>query len=248
VTEPARPLKEEASRRPAPPPQRIPRPAAVEPGPPSPWATLPSERRSKVSLTDVRRALSSPLELSFPDAVAGAPRQSAVLAALWEEEGEARLLLTRRASTLRSHRSEVSFPGGRVEPGESLVGAALREASEEVGIDPADVEVIGELSPLMTFASAAFINPFVGLLGQRPSLRANPAEVELAFDVTIADLLAGGVHHTERWQIGAVRRDLHFFELPGDIVWGATGRMLWELLGKVTGTVPDPVPEDAPLP
>jgi 8-oxo-dGTP pyrophosphatase MutT (NUDIX family) len=167
---------------------------------------------------------------------------------MWEESGEARVILTRRASTLRSHRSEVSFPGGRVDPGESLVGAALREADEEVGIDPGVVKVIGQLSPLMTFSSAAFINPFVGLLDHRPHLRANPAEVELAFDVALAELLADGVHHTERWVIGAVTRDLQFFELPSDIVWGATGRMLWELLGKVTGTVPHPFPEDAPLP
>jgi len=149
---------------------------------------------------------------------------------------------------MRSHRSEVSFPGGRVEQGETLVAAALRETSEEVGIDPAAVDVIGTLTPLTTFSSGALIQPFIGLLAGRPTLRANPAEVERAFDVTLADLLADGVHRAERWGIGDVWRDIHFFELPGDIVWGATGRMLWELLARVTGTVPDPRPEDGPLP
>jgi len=171
-----------------------------------------------------------------------------VLAALFDEEGESRVVLTRRASTMRSHRSEVSFPGGRVEAGETLVGAALRESNEEVGLDPRDVEVIGELTPLTTFSSGALIQPFVGFLPGRPLLRANPNEVELAFDVALAELLADGIHRSERWAFGDVRRDIHFFDLPGDIVWGATARMLWELLSRVTGTVPDPRPEDGPLP
>jgi len=171
-----------------------------------------------------------------------------VLGALFDEGAEARIILTRRASTMRSHRSEVSFPGGRVDPGETLVAAARREAHEEVGIDPAAVEVIGTLTPLMTFSSAALINPFIGVLPRRPVLRANPAEVERVFDVALSELLAEGVHRTERWEIGGVFRDMHFFDLPGDIVWGATGRLLWELLGKVTGTMPEPGPEDGPLP
>ncbi|HEY2428766.1 MAG TPA: CoA pyrophosphatase [Acidimicrobiales bacterium] len=183
-----------------------------------------------------------------PPSDANGARQSAVLAALFDEDGEAHLILTRRASTLRSHRSEVAFPGGRVEPGETLVAAALREAHEEVGIEPASVEVIGTLSPLMTFSSAALITPFIGLLPARPVLRANPAEVERVFDVRLSELIADGVHRAERWEIGAAVREIHFFDLPGDIVWGATGRMLWEMLGKVTGTMPVPTPEDGPLP
>jgi 8-oxo-dGTP pyrophosphatase MutT (NUDIX family) len=178
----------------------------------------------------------------------GAPRQSAVLAAIFDETGEARILLTRRASTLRSHTSEVSFPGGRLDDGETLAEAALREAWEEVGIDPETITLVGTLSPLVTFSSAALITPFVGVLPGRPSLRVNAAEVERAFDVALADLLAPGVYHAETWELAGTARNLHFFELPGDIVWGATGRMLWELLAKVTGTVPEPTPEDGPLP
>lgn len=165
-------------------------------------------------------------------------RESAVLAPLFEESGEAHVVLTRRASTLRAHRSEVCFPGGRVDPDETLAGAALREAWEEVGLDPLGVDIIGSLTPLTTMSSGALIHPFVGLLDARPVLAANPAEVELVFDVTLADLLAEGVHHSELWGVEGGARELHFFELPHDIVWGATARMLCELLDLVTATLP----------
>ena len=137
---------------------------------------------------------------------------------------------------MRSHRSEVSFPGGRVEEEETLAGAALREAWEEIALDPATVEIIATLAPLTTISSGALIHPFVGVLSAPPVTRANPAEVELVFDVALAELLADGVHHAEHWELNGIRRDLHFFDLGTDIVWGATGRLLWELLSRVTGT------------
>jgi len=235
-----------------PPPQRIPRPPSARPGPAAPWALVPRDGRTGLVLDRVRAALTTtPVEPpggAPPPALAGAPRPSAVLAPLFEETGETRVLLTRRASTLRNHQSEVSFPGGRVDGGETLAEAALREAWEEVGIEPATVTLVGRLSPLMTFSSGALITPFVGVLPGRPPLRVNAAEVERAFDVALADLLAPGVYHAERWEIGGAARNLHFFDLPGDIVWGATGRMLWELLARVTGTVTELGPEDGPLP
>jgi 8-oxo-dGTP pyrophosphatase MutT (NUDIX family) len=164
----------------------------------------------------------------------GAARESSVLVPLFEDEGETRVVLTRRASTLRSHRSEVSFPGGGVDIGEELVAAALREAHEEIALDPASVTVIGSLGSLTTVSSAALITPWVGVLGRRPVLKANPAEVERVFDVALADLLADGVHHSERWRRNGLDIELQFFDLPGDTIWGATGRVLVELLTKVT--------------
>jgi 8-oxo-dGTP pyrophosphatase MutT (NUDIX family) len=162
-------------------------------------------------------------------------KPSAVLAVLFEEYGEARVLLTRRSSRLRNHTGEVAFPGGRLEPGEEALAAALREAAEEVGLDPNLVEIIGELSPLATLSSGSAITPFVGIVEQRPVLHPNPAEVELAFDVALADLLADGIYWEERWQMGGLgERAVHFFALGEDVVWGATGRMLRELLDLVT--------------
>lgn len=172
----------------------------------------------------------------------GAP--SAVLVPLFEEGGEARVVLTRRAAHLRTHTGEVSFPGGRLDAGESPEDGACREAAEEVGIDPDSVEVVGRLTPLSTYSSGATITPVVGVLPGRPRLRANPTEVDHVFDVTLSTLLTDEVFREELWLMperllgaagGGARpelgwRPMWFFELADDTIWGATARMLVELL------------------
>jgi 8-oxo-dGTP pyrophosphatase MutT (NUDIX family) len=163
-------------------------------------------------------------------------RQSAaVLIPLFEEDGEARVILTRRSSNLRSHTGEVSFPGGRIDADETPVQAALREAHEEIGLDPASVELIGSLAPLTTMSRSSAITPFVGLLPDRPDLKPNPAEVELAFDVSLAELLADDVFEEEIWAwTDGEDRSIYFWYLPDDILWGATARIIHELLSLVT--------------
>jgi 8-oxo-dGTP pyrophosphatase MutT (NUDIX family) len=182
------------------------------------------------------------VEVQLPD-LPDTARRAAVLVALFEEAGEARVLLTRRSSHLRAHRGEVSFPGGRIDPGEAVGEAALREAAEEVDLDPGDVSVVGWLHPVLTFASGSHITPVVATLAGRPRLEANPAEVERVFDVALAQLAAPGVFHEERWRIPG--RDLPgssdgsfavwFYEAEGELIWGATARMLTELLALVLG-------------
>jgi 8-oxo-dGTP pyrophosphatase MutT (NUDIX family) len=221
--------------------QRIPRPPAVEPGPPAPWLNVDPALRRHITLERVRAvmAASDPAHpepgLPAPAELPGPPRPAAVLVPLFEEDGETRIILTRRAAHLRHHTGEVSFPGGRLEPGEEAVAAALREASEEVGLDPAQVDILGQLAPLTTMSSAAAITPFVGALPSRPVLHPNPAEVEVAFDVALADLLAGGVYREEKWNLpDRIDRPMYFYDLGDDIVWGATARILTELLVLLT--------------
>lgn len=164
-----------------------------------------------------------------------------VLAAFFEEAGEARLVLTRRSSGLRTHQGQVSFPGGRLEEGEDAVAAALREAFEEVDLDPGLVTTVGWLHPVLTMVSASFILPVLGTVGRRPRLVANPSEVERIFDVSLADLADPAVFHEERWHIPgrvvAGSEDnsfpVWFFEISGELIWGATARMLYELLRVV---------------
>lgn len=159
---------------------------------------------------------------------------AAVLIPIFDEDGEARVILTRRASHLRSHRHEVAFPGGRIDSDETPLQAALREAEEEIALDTQHVEVLGQLAPLATLSSSSSITPFVGVLPHRPEVTANPAEVEKVFDVALVDLLADEVYREERWDIpGAPDRPVLFFELEHDLVWGATARILGELLGLV---------------
>jgi 8-oxo-dGTP pyrophosphatase MutT (NUDIX family) len=162
-------------------------------------------------------------------------KSAAVLIPLFEEEGEARVILTRRSGNLRSHTGEVSFPGGRIDDDETPLQAALREAHEEVGIDPSSVSVLGPLAPLATMSRSSAITPFVGVLPGRPALTPNPAEVELAFDVPLADLLADDVFEEEIWAwTDGQDRSIYFWYLPDDILWGATARILHELLSLVT--------------
>jgi 8-oxo-dGTP pyrophosphatase MutT (NUDIX family) len=186
---------------------------------------------------DVARIISVVATGRPPRRVTGEPdatRDAAVLVPVFEQDGEAWLLLTRRSQHLRNHRGEVSFPGGRKDPGESSVEAALREAQEEIGLDPATVEVIGELDHLTTVVSGAAIVPVVGVLPARPvDLVPSPDEVELVLMVPFSDLLHPATHHSEIWPILGAERDIHFFELPGDTIWGATARILYGLITRL---------------
>jgi 8-oxo-dGTP pyrophosphatase MutT (NUDIX family) len=159
------------------------------------------------------------------------------------------VVLTRRSARMRSHTGEVSFPGGRIDPGESPIACALREASEEVAIISGDVEVIGRLRSLSTWSSHAPIQPFVGLLPTRPVLRPNPAEVERAFTVPVVELFAGDVGSVELWPLpGGEERPIYFFALEGDTVWGATARILRDLLERLWAVIssgPDAVARGA---
>ncbi|MDQ3385394.1 MAG: CoA pyrophosphatase, partial [Actinomycetota bacterium] len=146
------------------------------------------------------------------------------------------VILTRRAAHLRAHQGEVSFPGGGRDGDEPLERTALREAEEEIGLDPALVEVVGELDHLSTITSGSFIVPFVGIIeGRPPALVASPDEVAHILHVPLAELLTEDVYREELWGFDDDERPIFFFELVGDTVWGATASMLRRLLALVLG-------------
>ena len=245
------------------PTQVIPRPAIWGAGDEAPWAALPAAERTGIGVDHVLAALSAhgqrgpvPDDIGFDIAddlgspvvvrESSAPRtrtraNAAVLAVLFEEAGEARLILTRRASHLRSHRGEVSFPGGRLDPGEDAPRAALREAHEEIALNPAQVSIEGWIHPVMTVVSASLITPLVATVPSRPHVVASPAEVERVFDVPLRDLADPEVFHEERWSFpghpvpGSPDGSfpVWFFEVEGELIWGATARMIHELLRVV---------------
>lgn len=216
-------------------PQRIPRPPGTRHGPPAPWASLPAARL-RPTIDQVRQALDAgPSPRRSPVEVVS-NRYSAVLAPLYEHDGDVHVVLTRRAWHMRSHTGEVSFPGGKQDPGETLWQTALREANEEIGLDPGSVERVGELHHLATVSSRAAIVPYVGVLPERPPrLVPNPDEVDAILHVSLADLLHPHAYRSERWGVPGLERPIHFFEIPGDTIWGATGSMLVDLLSRVTG-------------
>jgi 8-oxo-dGTP pyrophosphatase MutT (NUDIX family) len=219
--------------------QRIPRPYNARAGGLAPWADLPPERR-RPGVAEVASALASlgPARPSERERADPPARPSAVLAPLYDEGGQAVVVLTRRTWGMRTHQGEVSFPGGRVEPGESAVDGALREAKEEIDLDPSTVEIIGELDHLATVSSWSFIVPYVGVLPGRPETHPNPDEVEAVLHVPLAELLDPLNFREEVWTFpGGDSRPIYFFELVGDTVWGATANLLRQLLGAVTGTL-----------
>lgn len=164
-------------------------------------------------------------------------RRSAVLVAVFEEAGEAWMVLTRRAQHMRNHRGEVSFPGGRQDEGEALLDTAKREAFEEIGLASDTVEVVAELDHLVTVSSQAAIVPFVGILPGRPvNLVPNPEEVELILTLPFAELLRDGTYHSELWDLWGAERELSFFDVVGDTIWGATARILYGLLSRIVAT------------
>ena len=236
--------------------QEIPRPPTWRPGGPAPWAEASAARRAGITVGRVLEALSAagqvgaaPEGLGLDDVaqarqmeVAGVdvPRRAnaGVLATLFDEEGEARVILTRRSSSLRTHTNEVSFPGGRLDHGEDPPAAALREAHEEIGLDPSLVTLVGWLHPVLVWRSSSLIMPLVASLSARPGLVANPTEVDRVFDVSLADLAAPEIFHEEHWRVAGGRKfPVWFFEVSGEMIWGATARMIHELL-RVVLTAP----------
>lgn len=217
----------------APPPRRggrqiIPRPPVWSPGPEAPWPAGARPRYDDVLA--VVPAVDEPVLPAFPGA-----RHSAVLVLVHDGEDGPELLLTRRSWQLRSHRGEISFPGGRMDPGETPRDTALREAHEEVGLDPASVAVVGELTHLNTVVSRSYIVPKVAKVDRRPDLVPMTGEVERVLWVPIGELTAPGTYRSERWGAPPTDRVLHFFELDDETIWGATAYIIVDLLRRTFG-------------
>jgi 8-oxo-dGTP pyrophosphatase MutT (NUDIX family) len=238
-------------------PQTLPEPDDIQAGALAPWNTLPQGERTGITLELVESRLKNALRHLDNSVIPGDPsamtvagregqpiaRRSAVLVALFEEAGETHLVLTRRSFSLREHRGEIALPGGGSDAGETPSDTALREAREEVGINESVVRVVGWLSPIVTLALGSAIWPVIGFLDERPVMATDPAEVDRAFTVPLAELLAEGTFLEERWRRELARPGadadgyfpIYFYRVPGDLIWGATARVLTELLCVVTG-------------
>lgn len=170
----------------------------------------------------LRRALLSPTEAETIDA--HGRTDAAVLMPLFGIGERAGLVFTERRADLRRHAGEISFPGGRRDHDEALLDTALREAEEEVGLDPARVEIVGALPPIGTFVTNYKVHPFVGLIPDELRLRPNPAEVETILHFHL-DALREGFEMRR-----LVRRGVPFrtptYEVERHLIWGATARIL----------------------
>lgn len=161
------------------------------------------------------------------------PRAAAVLIAIINHEKGAQVLLTRRPENMASHPGQVAFPGGKVEKSDdSIVDAALREAHEEVGLDPSLVDIIGYLDTYQT-SSGFRITPVVGLVPSTYQLVIDRREVEEAFEVPLEFLMTAENHqkHSRIWQ----GKNRAYYAMPyGDrFIWGATAGMLKNFYDRI---------------
>lgn len=162
----------------------------------------------------------------------GEKPMAAVLAPLYEdEEGEIRLVLTKRPDTMPTHAGHISFPGGRPEPGDDgPVGTALREAHEEVGIDADQVEVLGFLPPIDTVEFTLLVVPVVARIATPLGLVLSEREVVRVHTPLLRDL----ADESSWWHLPWNGWKVWYYDLEGDTLWGATARMVRDMVGLET--------------
>jgi 8-oxo-dGTP pyrophosphatase MutT (NUDIX family) len=141
---------------------------------------------------------------------------------------EPTVLLTLRSGTLSSHAGQVSFPGGRIEPGETPEAAALREAAEEVGLGPRLPEIVGRLPDHRT-GTGYRVTPVIGLLAPPIALTPDPAEVDLAFEFPLGTVLDPTAPQRQRRVFRGRDREFWVWPHPEHFIWGATAAMLVNL-------------------
>ncbi|GER82043.1 coenzyme A pyrophosphatase [Thermogemmatispora aurantia] len=187
-------------------------------------------------VTTLRSRLAPPdqaLSTAPPPEIASRPlRRAAVLLPLFEAEGLPCLLLIRRAPTLRTHSGEIAFPGGSVDPQDrDPVMTALREAQEELGLPPERSEVLGLLSPSFTLVTNFWITPVVAFLPAGPGpLTPQASEVAEVIRAPLPALADPRIFHSEVWDTSGLRRVVYFYDYGPYRIWGATARILHQLL------------------
>jgi 8-oxo-dGTP pyrophosphatase MutT (NUDIX family) len=164
-------------------------------------------------------------------------KPAAALLLLFPVDDGAVVVLTKRSPDLPNHASQVSLPGGAVDPGESIEDAALREAQEEVGLARADVRLVGRLTPLHIPVSGFVLHTVVGVALSRPVMRPEPGEVERIIEAPVGHLLDTRRHHRVNRARDGFEFDMPYFDLDGEQVWGATAMVLAEFAALLGVTV-----------
>lgn len=161
---------------------------------------------------------------------------AAVLIPLTERDGRMDVVLTKRSEKMRKHSGEVSFPGGRMEEDDDdLIQTALRESEEEIALRPTDVKVYGALMQMPTVTGYE-VSVYVGEFDQPYELRPNPDEIATIIEAPLTDFVDDELHRQEEIEWGGRRFPMHYFDIQGHNVWGATAYMLVELMDYLTGT------------
>jgi len=160
----------------------------------------------------------------------GGFRHASVLVPLYEKDGAPHVLLTLRPSSMRSHAGQIAFPGGKLDLGEESMQAALREAHEEIGLDRREATVLGRLSEVIVLTSPFRLTPWVASVPYPYPYVAEPGEVAEILHVPFAALLDEEAYGVSRVEAYGMEIDTHTYRAGPHVIWGATARILHELL------------------
>jgi 8-oxo-dGTP pyrophosphatase MutT (NUDIX family) len=196
------------------------------------------ERALRVSLAGTLPGLEAQIRFApYPARAVEAvtdSRAAAALLLLYPGTDGVAIPLTVRASTLARHAGQISLPGGAADPGETLAETALREAAEEIGLDPSGVRILGELTPVHVIVSGFTLHPVVGIADVRPAFQAAPGEVAEIVEVRLEDLRDASRIRTGTRVREGVAIEYPYFDLCGHHVWGATAMVLGEFVSLLS--------------
>ncbi|MFC1939168.1 NUDIX hydrolase [Chloroflexota bacterium] len=166
---------------------------------------------------------------------------SAVLIPIYLKQGEYHILFTKRTETVKDHKGQISFPGGAYEKhDETLFDTALRETTEEIGLPAEKVKLLGELDDFPTSTSNYIISPFVGAIKWPYPLKIDPIEVEEIIEIPVSALLDKDCVSQETEIIDGQEVTAYFYDYQGNVVWGATARILAQFLDIWTEAMNNP--------
>jgi 8-oxo-dGTP pyrophosphatase MutT (NUDIX family) len=160
----------------------------------------------------------------------GGFRHASVLVPLHDKDGGPHVIVTVRPTTMRRHAGQISLPGGALDHGEESLQAALRESHEEIGLDRRQVKVLGRLSEVVVLTSPFRLTPWVASVPYPYPYAAAPGEVEEIVHVPIAGLLDEAAYGVRRVEAYGMTLDTHTYRVGPHVIWGATARILHELL------------------
>lgn len=174
-------------------------------------------------------------------AVQAAPagfRRAAVLLPLYAAEAGPFLVLTKRTESVPTHKGQISFPGGGFEEADGdFRTTALREAEEEIGLHPQDVEILGSLDDTLTASTRHVVRPFVGIVPFPYPYRLDPFEIERLIHLPMRALFGGAPFREELWERDGCQFPVYFYEHEGQTIWGLTARILKQFVEVVGASV-----------
>ena len=193
--------------------------------------TTPAVPDLSTPLLRALRRASVPVDAPQPAAPEGIQTAAVLIVADVTEPGLP-VLFVQRSEKVSTHQGQIAFPGGRLEPGEGAVEAALRESSEEVGLDPNSVEVLGILPAMRTEVHSRGLTPVIAARVGKWEVVPDGYEVAEWFWVSLRDLL-NAPHEIRTFERNGVSRGVHFFEAEGRVIWGVTGAIVHQLLERL---------------